>query len=45
MVYSFEVRGVNMGITNFLVCIMVCLLLKELAKKKGIDQWLVYEPS
>ena len=46
MVYSFDVRGVNTGTRNLLVCIMVMsLLLEESVEEKGSDQRMVCVPQ
>ena len=45
MVYSFDIRGVNTGTRNLLVCIMVMsLLLEESVEEKGSDQRMVCLP-
>ena len=46
MVYSFDVRGINTGTRNVLVCIMVMsLLLEESVEEKGSDQRMVCVPD
>ena len=45
MMYSFDVRGVNTGTRNLIVCIMVMsLLLEESVEEKGSDQRMVCVP-